>query len=231
MNILNSQLFYSESIQEGSLILQEQEAVHCSLVLRKQVGDIIHVLDGKGNLYKCGIDSMSKRQVDCSIISKEFKEQTESLSLAVAPTKNRDRLEWLVEKVVELGARKVYFLHTQRTERNRINFDRIAKKAIGAMKQSQRFYLPVFEEIDYKEIIGRSYPKKYIAHCAIDDKKKSALNVSEKIETLVLIGPEGDFTVEEVEEAKSEGFESLDLGDFRLRTETAAIAVAVLANA
>lgn len=224
------QLFYSTRISGDKLYLEDQEAAHCSLVLRKRIGDIIQVIDGRGKLYKCGIDVIGKREVECTILNVDEKEKCTNLSLAIAPTKNRDRLEWLIEKVVEIGVEEVFFINTERTERSKINMERIQKKAIGAMKQSLRFYLPSFTEIAFKDLIHKEFKNAFIAHC-IDgyqmDNLKDLVNSESR---LVLIGPEGDFTPEEVESAIAKGFKSLGLGKSRLRTETAAIAAAVLCN-
>lgn len=223
------QLFYSTTIQGEDLILQDQEAVHCSLVLRKKAGDIIRVVNGKGMLYKCGIDVLGKREVKCTILDSKKYEQKEVLSMAIAPTKNRDRLEWLVEKLVEIGVKEILLMQTERTERVKINMDRIEKKAIAAMKQSLRYYLPKVKQLDLREVIDLEYNQKYIAHC-IDGYQPENLKLMQEGENrLILIGPEGDFTIEEVQQAISKGFRSLGLGDFRLRTETAALVAAAKA--
>ncbi len=224
------QLFYSTRISGDKLYLTDQEAAHCSLVLRKRIGDIIQVIDGKGKLYKCGIDIVGKREVECTILNIEEKEKSTNLSLAIAPTKNRDRLEWLIEKVVEIGVEEVFFINTERTERSKINMERTQKKAVGAMKQSLRFYLPSFSEISFQDIIQKEHKSPYIAHCIDGYQMENLRDLVKSDEILVLIGPEGDFTPEEVEAALAKGFKSLGLGESRLRTETAAIAAAVLCN-
>lgn len=226
----NQFLFYTNRVLEDRLYLEDQEAVHCTLVLRKRVGDIIYAIDGQGGRYKCGIDVVGKREVECTVLHRSLEPNSTNFSLAVAPTKNRDRLEWLVEKVVELGVKELFFLNTRNTERSRINFERIEKKAISAMKQSLRAYLPVIKEMELKDLKDANYDEKYIAHCIVADQKSPATQLISDRSKLVLIGPEGDFTQEEVELALSAGFLGLDLGEARLRTETAAIAVSVLAN-
>lgn len=219
-------LFYSDSVSKQTLSLQEQEAVHCSLVLRKKVGDIIYALDGKGNRYKCGIDKVTKREVECTILSTESKDKSEHITIAIAPTKNRDRLEWMIEKLVEIGVERIVLMNTTNTERTRTNMERIQKKVISAVKQSLRFYIPEVVEMEYKQVLEIESESRYIAHCYDDmEKETSHIEGSRNVDssTLLLIGPEGDFTKTEVEHALGKGFQGLDLGEFRLRTETAAI--------
>ncbi len=217
-------LFYTSQIKNQKIFLEGQEAAHCALVLRKKPGDIIYALDGNGNQYKCGIDSVSKRGVECSIISSEFKEGTEQLTLAIAPTKNRDRLEWMVEKLVEIGVAQIILMHTSNTERSRTNLERLEKKAISATKQSLRFYIPSIVEMSFDDVIALDFQYKYIAHCFDSQPKSKEMHNDTK--TLLLIGPEGDFSNTEIEKAFEAGFLGLDLGEFRLRTETAAIVAA-----
>lgn len=223
------QLFYSTSVQGDILSLEGQEAVHCSLVLRKKVGDIIRVVDGKGKLYKCGIDSLGKRGVQCTILGEDFFEQEENLSMAIAPTKNRDRLEWLLEKLVEIGVSEILLIHTERTERSKINMERLDKKAVGAMKQSLRYYLPKIKQLPLTEVLELQYSHRYIAHCIDGYQTENLVQLQKGENQLILIGPEGDFTVEEVQQAIGKGFKSLGLGKHRLRTETAALVAAAKA--
>ena len=122
-------LFYTNSISGDTLTLSEQEAAHCALVLRKKVGEIIYVIDGKGNRYKCGIDKLNKRDVECTIMSTETKQKSENITIAIAPTKNRDRLEWMVEKLVEIGVERIVLMHTKNTERTPHQFRTIGEKS------------------------------------------------------------------------------------------------------
>lgn len=191
------------------------------MVLRKQVGDQIMVTDGKGNLMTCQIDALDKAVVECSILDTEFRTNPEKLILAVAPTKNRDRLEWMIEKLVEIGVKDIILLQTMNTERNKINQERLYKKAISAMKQSLRVHLPQIKNMDHSDVLAIEAEGKYIAHCH-QDLPRSAFR-SSNVQTLMLIGPEGDFSELEVQEAVRHGFRSVELGQFRLRTETAAL--------
>ncbi|MGB0851098.1 MAG: RsmE family RNA methyltransferase [Bacteroidia bacterium] len=216
-------LFYTESVQESFLKLEDQEAVHCALVLRKKVGDVIYVIDGKGNRYKCGIDKLNKREVQCSILEKEFHPKTEHITIAIAPTKNRDRLEWMIEKLVEIGVESIVLMNTTNTERTRTNLDRIHKKMVSAVKQSLRSYVPSLSELSFSDVLKMNADQKLIAHCYEDQPKRYGHENQDSLSHLILIGPEGDFTSDEVVLAFEQGFKGLDLGDYRLRTETAAI--------
>jgi len=196
------------------------------------VGDIIYVIDGKGNRYKCGIDKLSKRDVECAILSTESNPKSEHITIAIAPTKNRDRLEWMIEKLVEIGVERIILMHTSNTERTRTNLDRLEKKAVSAVKQSLRFYIPEVVELDYTQVLQLEADDKYIAHCYDEmekgDPERDRLDFDSaqsdsQTKQLILIGPEGDFTTSEVQQAFDAGFKGLDLGEFRLRTETAAI--------
>ncbi|NNJ55431.1 MAG: 16S rRNA (uracil(1498)-N(3))-methyltransferase, partial [Bacteroidia bacterium] len=177
---------------------------------------------GKGNRFKCGIDSVSKRGVECTILSNEFYEQTENIVIAIAPTKNRDRLEWMIEKLVEIGVKQIVLMNTKNTERTRTNMERIEKKVVSAVKQSLRFYMPKVQEMDFEDVLQLEVEEKWIAHC-YENQPKAELERNENLGSLILIGPEGDFTSIEVQQAFEAGFKGLDLGNYRLRTETAAI--------
>ena len=215
-------LFYTIKVKGENLTLEDQEAVHCSLVLRKKVGEIIRTIDGQGNLYKCGIDKMNKRSVECTILDSEFHEKSENITIAIAPTKNRDRLEWMIEKLVEIGSDKIILMDTSNTERARTNMDRLEKKIVSAVKQSLRFYVPKVIEMDFQDVIKLDFQSKFIAHCY--DYFSKDRGISDTISNqLILIGPEGDFSKNEVQTAFDFGFKGLDLGNYRLRTETAAI--------
>lgn len=220
------QVFFSEYFGEDRVELHDQEAAHCALVLRKRAGDRIQVIDGKGRRSLCVIDQISKRGVVCTIISTEEHPRVEQVILAVAPTKNRDRLEWMIEKLVEIGVQRIIIMTTANSERSKVNLDRVMKKAIAATKQSLRFYIPSIEAMPYNEVIAMDADQKLIAHCHTDLKKERIAPVEGS--RLILIGPEGDFTTDEVEMAVEHGFGGLDLGEFRLRTETAAIVATTL---
>lgn len=201
-------------------VLNEEESKHCVRVLRKEVGDLIELLDGKGGGYVGEILSANPKKCSLRITRYIFHPPTVAVHLAVAPTKNMDRMEWLVEKATELGCTHFSFLQTKRTERSTVNLERLTKIAIAAMKQSKRTYLPRLDSpVPLAEFV-RSFPGGWVAHC-IELEKRQELNKS--VERRILIGPEGDFTQEEITAALSNGYKAITLGEARLRTETAAL--------
>ena len=181
-------------------------------------------MDGKGNHYYCQIKEMGKKEVICHVLRTDHRKQTERLHLAISPTKNRDRLEFMVEKLVEIGVSSILIMHTAHTERVKVNVERLEKKVLSAAKQSLRFYLPEVRILNFDDVLRVEAEEKWIAHCYQDNNKTKLLRSEGSI--LALIGPEGDFSPEEVAQAKAEGFKALDLGAFRLRTETAAMVLA-----
>ena len=215
-------LFFTTSIEGEIIWLEDQEAKHCAQVLRHNTGDCIFVLDGNGSRYECTIESVSKNKVSCRIVGHEFKKRVENITIAIAPTKNRDRLEWMIEKVVEIGVDSIVLMQTINTERTRTNSDRLFKKALSAVKQSLRYYIPDIVEMTFEDVLKIEASEKYIAHCYDAPPKSKVSNESDRSK-LILIGPEGDFTEVEVASAAENNFRGLDLGEFRLRTETAAI--------
>jgi len=228
------QLFYLPNIQQGQHILDEAESMHCVKVLRHGLGDIIHVTDGAGKLYQASI--IEAKPKACSlgnfVVIKEDAPKQYFIHIAIAPTKNVERIEWFVEKAIELGIDQISFLHCQNSERKGINLERIQKKAIGALKQSLHLKLPILsEEITFKKFIKETSGKqKFIAY--VDEKhdfhlKTKALSNQSYV---VLIGPEGDFTSEEIKMAFEQQFQPVSLGKSRLRTETAGLAACMMLN-
>lgn len=221
------QLFYSHQQNGDILILEGEEAHHCVNVLRNSTGSQINVTNGKGSLFSCTIIDKTKTIVRLKIDSEQNlpTPQHASLTIAIAPTKNIDRFEWFVEKVTEIGIGRIIPLKTKRTERSIIKQERLMKLAISAMKQSNHYYLPDLSELtSFDELLKESnYDTRLIAHCMSDQLK----HISEYCELdkriLVCIGPEGDFTAEEVAAAEVSGFKAISLGNSRLRTETAGI--------
>jgi 16S rRNA (uracil1498-N3)-methyltransferase len=225
--------YYSDSVLNSHIELDDQESAHCLKVMRKKSGDTILVLNGRGSLYTCEIVD-SKRRILAKIISEEFREANNHLSVAIAPTKNADRMEFMVEKLVEIGVAEIIFLQTDNSERSKMQARRIQMKAIGALKQSKAFYLPeIFYEVSMDTLCSKLVKNhNYLAHC-YDTEDKFAL-AKDKLTNgskLIAIGPEGDFSLNEVALAKKYGFTMLDLGEKRLRTETAALVACTLFNA
>ena len=217
------QLFYSKEIS-SSLLLNKEESNHCIKVLRKKENDIIFVTDGTGFLYTCQIIKIEKSLVKVQIIKKIKKNKTPSIELAISFPKQRNRIDWIIEKATEIGVDKITPLICENSERIKINIDRMQKIAISSMKQSLRTYLPKISEIQQfsKFIQTAKYDKKYIAHCKKDSNKKKIKH--EKFQnSCILIGPEGDFSKKEIKKANDLNFKSVTLSQNRLRTETAAI--------
>lgn len=223
------QIFYSFDINNGVCRLDEEETRHCVGVLRKKEGDIIHITNGKGELFVSRIVEIQKRNCLAEIIETNTKEKLPYyLHLAVAPTKSIDRFEWFVEKAVEVGIHEITPLFCEHSERKSIKQDRLNKIALSAMKQSGNIYLPKINEMSTFESFMNSQASlnyKYIAYCGDSNKVDLHQAFHQENAILVLIGPEGDFSEEEVSIASKNGFQPISLGNSRLRTETAALAV------
>ncbi|MCQ2606539.1 MAG: 16S rRNA (uracil(1498)-N(3))-methyltransferase [Bacteroidales bacterium] len=227
-------LFYSTDISETQIVLPEEEARHCTKVLRKTVGDEVYVIDGKGTLYLTKIEAVGKKDCVCSIISKTeaFGGHNYYVRMCVAPTKNIDRFEFFVEKAVEIGVDEIIPIVSDNSERKVLKLDRIERIVLSAMKQSYKATMPKIAELtDIKDVLSANYDGvKCIAHC--EDQEKTLLRdiASEHKTVTILIGPEGDFSIQEIEQAKQNGWKPVSLGESRLRTETAAIAAVHTVN-
>lgn len=225
-----SQLFYTSRIESGFAVLEEEESRHLTTVLRRKTGDSVLVTDGVGHFYNGVVDQIGKKEVSIRIESTQVVPETQPrLFLAVAPTKNIDRFEWMLEKAVEVGISAIIPLRCQRSERDTVRLDRLEKIAISASKQSLRAWFPkVFPLTDFKTVLQQApVSRKLIAWC--DDAPRPHLKtVVEPTDTLILIGPEGDFSPDEVALAKQAGCLEISLGKARLRTETAGLAAAVI---
>jgi len=219
------QLFYGH-IEAERFYLHESEINHCTRVLRKGEGDTIHFITGDGNLYRGAIETVNKRSVEGSytVEQEQWGQVPYELTVAVAPTKNMDRFEWFIEKSIELGVTHIIPLQCERSERKIIKEERLFKVALSATKQSLKGKLPQISPlIPFKDFLQLNLEgTRCIAHC--DDSERTAfteLVPNQKL--VVLIGPEGDFTAEEVLAAENAGFTPIHLGQSRLRTETAAL--------
>lgn len=220
-------LFYSPHILQSSL-LPEKESQHCVKVLRMRDGDKLTVTDGNGFFYECTLLHANPKQCMVSIQKTIEKCRTRNyrLRIAFAPTKQMERNEWFIEKAVEIGIDGFTPVICHYSERKEIKTERLEKIVVSAMKQSQQAYMPETDELTgFENFIARPFNgKKYIAHC-YDLPKDPLTHLYKKGEdALILIGPEGDFSREEVEQAIAAGFEPVSLGESRLRTETACLA-------
>jgi len=220
------QIFFIPEIQPVTT-LPEEESGHCIRVLRLSEGDAVLLTDGRGSFYKATITHAHPKHCEVTI-SESWKQAplwNFYLHIAVAPTKNMDRMEWFIEKATEIGIDAVTCLNCRFSERREIKSARLEKIMISAMKQSQKATLPALEGmVDFADFVKRPFSgSKFIAHCE-DEEKPLLKHIYHPGENaLVLIGPEGDFSVEEIALAKENGFQPISLGESRLRTETAAL--------
>ena len=220
------QIFYTPDIAANPE-LPEEEAGHCIRVLRLTEGDEILLTDGKGVFYKAAISRAHHTHCEVSILESWQQPALWNfrLHIAVAPTKNMDRMEWFAEKATEIGIDAITCLNCRFSERREIKPARLEKILVSAMKQSQKATLPQLEGMtDFKSFVSQPFDgRKFIAHCENGDKTllKQTYRPGENV--LVLIGPEGDFSPEEIELALKKGFEPISLGESRLRTDTAAL--------
>ena len=227
------QLFYCPEISLKNYNLSEEESKHCSRVLRKRKGDQIDITDGKGTFYSAELSEVSPKKCTFNILSSQtFKRSGYSIHIAIAPTKNIDRIEWFIEKSTELGIDKITFLKTAHSERNKINIDRIRKKTISAMKQSlQPFATKVMDMSsisDFLKTVDESH--RYIAHLDEEGGQFLATKAAKDQNYVIMIGPEGGFSSAEIELCKKSNFESVTLGKSRLRTETAGFVACTILN-
>lgn len=226
-------LFYQPEIQQGVHYLDPTESKHCTKVLRKKAGDLIHITDGKGFRYDALITNADMHQCVFEIretipeVAKPY-----SIHIAISPTKHPDRLEWFVEKSVELGVDKITLIDCDHTERTHIKLERLEKLAISAMKQSLRFTLPFISGPDkIQDVINRAdAASKFIAYVEPANPIHLKNVAKPNSDYLVLIGPEGDFSSEELKLTQEKKFVKVSLGTNRLRTETAGVAACHILN-
>ncbi|RZL17111.1 MAG: 16S rRNA (uracil(1498)-N(3))-methyltransferase [Pedobacter sp.] len=222
-------IFYTPDIDADVYSLNEEESKHCIRVLRLSMGNIISLIDGKGGLYTAEIISENKKNVTVKVIDTvlNYQKRDYHLHIAVAPTKNIDRLEWFLEKATEIGIDEITPVICSRSERKVVKDDRLNKVITSAVKQSlQAFHPKLNTAVELSDFLKLPFTgSRMIAHC-IDDEPRtyiSQIPVVEKRYT-ILIGPEGDFSPEEIQMALDNDFKPLTLGNTRLRTETAALA-------
>jgi len=229
------QLFYTINIEDNIAHLSEEEARHCVQVLRKKVGDILDLVDGAGHFYKGEIMETGKKRCMVNIIERRAMETGRpKLTMAIAPTKNIDRLEWFMEKATEIGIDEVIPLLCTRSERKRIRLDRLEKILVSAMKQSLKAHLPKLRDLSpFKEFIKEAhhFDHKLIAYCNDDQLPLLQSTYQAGNSALILIGPEGDFHEDEIVLAKAQSFQGISLGKSRLRTETAGLVACTVFNA
>ena len=219
-------LFYQPDLPNGRLHLDEDESHHAVKVFRLAEGDSIEVTDGKGSLYTCRITEANAKKCQFEITNK-FVQPSKShfIHIAIAPTKNNDRIEWFIEKAVEIGVDQISFLLCQKSERKNINLERFQKHAISAMKQSHQSVLPLLSPLEkFSHFVNQKADQKFVAYVDQENPNHLKDRASKGKSYIVLIGPEGDFSKEELNLAQQNGFSKVSLGPNRLRTETAGLA-------
>ena len=226
---LNCQLFYAPNLVEEAetYVLNEEESQHAVKVLRLQAGEHIHLINGKGGFFEAKITLPHPKHCEVKIVqaTAEYGKRDFYLHIAIAPTKTNERFEWFLEKAAEIGIDEITPLLCQFSERKELKLPRMEKILISAMKQSLKAYLPKLNEMcTIKQFLKTAAAdQKFIAHCREDHKEMLSKICAKQNKTLILIGPEGDFSLEEVNMAIQEGFIPVSLGNSRLRTETAGI--------
>lgn len=221
-------VFYTPDIQGKSYRLNPEESKHCLRVLRLTKGEEILLVDGCGGFYRGIIAGTDPKgcEVEIKMQVSGYGKRSFHLHLAVAPTKNIDRTEWMLEKCTEMGTEEFTLLRTTHSERKEVKRERLEKVIVAAMKQSQKAYLPRLHAVtDFRRFVSAERPgQKFIAHCQAGEKRGLDEVYKPGEDALILIGPEGDFSMPEVEWAVANGFIPISLGASRLRTETAGIA-------
>jgi 16S rRNA (uracil1498-N3)-methyltransferase len=223
------QLFFKEDINDKLFDLDADESKHLIKVLRKSTGDHVHFTNGKGNLYTCSILKADPKKASLQVIDQKIApEDPFHIHLAICPTKNQDRMEWMLEKITEIGCHEISFIQSSNSERTYQKLDRLEKKIISACKQSLKTRTPILHPIqDFKSFIKNlpnSTVQKFIAYVDKDNNQHLMHQANSKNNYLVLIGPEGDFSPDEIKMAFDHGFLPCSLGNSRLRTETAGLA-------
>lgn len=220
-------LFYTPNIDHEIYLLDETESGHCIRVLRLKKGDTVNLIDGRGGFYTAVIEKPDPRRCEVKVVDKKenFGKRNYSLHLAVAPTKSIDRFEWLLEKATEIGVDEITPLLCEHSERKHIRTDRLMKVITSSVKQSLTAYHPKLNELTpFRDFLEKDFEgTKLIAHCYESEKPHIKHTLPPNGRYTILIGPEGDFSEEEVGLAIKAGFSPISLGNSRLRTETAGV--------
>lgn len=221
--------------------LPQEEAQHAAKVLRLEAGDEVFLMDGAGQYYAAELTMVSQKH--CLYKIKESMPQSKAwrgrIHLAIAPTKNIDRIEWMTEKATEIGWDELSFLLCKFSERKQIREDRIEKIVVSAVKQSRKPFMPIVNELtSFKDFVAKQREgRKFICHCYDEIEKADMMQLLNNMnedekgkDVTILVGPEGDFSIDEVRFAMENGFESVTLGNFRLRTETAGLVAVTMSQ-
>ena len=220
-------IFYTPDLSGTTYTLDEAESKHCVRVLRLEKGDEITLVDGRGGFFKAEIDDPNPKRCAVKVVNSELNYGLRNFGVhvAIAPTKNIERIEWFLEKATEIGINRVTPLLCHHSERKEIKHDRLEKVMVSAMKQSLKAYLPQLDELTkFSAFIKQPFEgQKFIAHCEEQHRELLKNAMAKGGNYLILIGPEGDFSTEEIRMAIEAGFVPVSLGDSRLRTETAGV--------
>lgn len=221
-------IFYTPDIQSDEYFLSEEESKHCIRVLRLEEQNTVYLIDGVGGFYHAQIIEANPKKCKVFVNQKykEFGKRNYKLSIAIAPTKNNERFEWFLEKSTEIGIDSIIPVICQQSERKQIKPERLNKIITEAIKQSKQAYRPSLEKLcSFKELIQKPFEgKKLIAYCSEERREYIKNIVIPGENVLILIGPEGDFSMEEINRALNHDYKGISLGNNRLRTETAGIA-------
>lgn len=229
--------FYVPDAEQNTQLPQD-EAVHATRVLRLREGETIYLMDGVGCFYKAQVSMVSNKKCCYEIIEKlpQERQWNGNITIAMAPTKMMDRVEWFAEKATEIGVDEFSFLECKFSERRQIKIERVDKIVVAATKQSRKAWKPkVHEMCSFEQFVAQPRTgQKYICHCydeiEREDLFESLKNADKAEDVTILVGPEGDFSIDEVRQACSQGYKSVSLGTSRLRTETAALSAAFIAQ-
>lgn len=231
---MNLPFFYHATLanETDDFLLSEETSHHVIQVLRMKEGEQLQLTDGMGLLVLTEIITGHKKKTSVHVLDKQqIPKPSKQISIAISPVKNNTRFEWFLEKATEIGVSQIIPLICQRTEKQHLRMDRLQGILISAMLQSQQTWLPELSApTSLKDILKQKLPElKFVAHCESSQERRSyADEVQKNNESIILIGPEGDFTNDEISDCLSNGFVAVNLGERRLRTETAGVVVAAL---
>lgn len=227
-------LFYHQDINsnQNEVTLSSDDSKHIVRVLRMKNNDQLHLMDGNGNRYLCSIIDAHQKKCKVSIDNIEQMPQNSAhIHIGIAPTKNMDRIEFFLEKAIEIGVGSITFFYSKNSERKQLKLERLERIAISAMKQSRKFWLPPISiASNFKDLFSHEADQKFIAYVPTETTENLFQKINKDKSIFVIVGPEGGFTDEEAYLAKENDFEWVSLGKERLRTETAGIVTAQILN-
>lgn len=226
--------FYQEDLELESkeLLLNEVESSHACKVLRMSIGDTLELINGRGLVGLAKISDAHHKRCRVEMVSiQSFAPAASRIHLAICPTKSNDRFEWFLEKAVEIGVDEITPLWSENSERSKLNFDRLDKVILSALKQSLRAFKPQLNPLQKTKNFIETHPGCFMAHCNEAFERIQFKDLSQQTEFILMIGPEGDFSASEIEYALEHQVKSVSLGNNRLRTETAGLVGVTLLNA